>query len=183
MDKARLEKLYLEKIRTQLKDEFNLSSIEQVPGLIKVVINIGVKEAISDSKALQQAEAVVTAIAGQKAVRRLARKSIAGFKLREGMPIGVMVTLRRRQMYEFLDRLISLALPRIRDFQGVTRNFDGRGNYNLGVQEWTVFPEIDFVVGQKISGLNITVNTSAANDGHALRLLECFGMPFKKINK
>src|SRR5438477_2315993 len=126
MEKARLEKLYSEKIRGQLQTELGLGSVMQVPQLIKIVINVGVKDAISDSKVLQYAQDVITTIAGQKAIRRKARKSIAGFKLREGMPIGVMVTLRGKLMYEFLDRLITLALPRIRDFQGVPRKFDGR---------------------------------------------------------
>jgi len=179
MEKARLEGLYLETIRPSLQKELHLKNTMQTPRILKVVLNVGIKEA--DSKILQHVEEVVTTVAGQRAVRCLARKSIASFKLREGMPIGVMVTLRRKRMYEFLDRLISLALPRIRDFQGVSRKFDGQGNYNLGIKEWTIFPEIDFVVGQKILGLNITIQTSAETDDAGMTLLEKFGMPFKKI--
>lgn len=178
MEKARLEELYNTKIRTELQNALDLKNVMQVPKLLKIVVNVGVKDA--DSKALQHVEEVITTITGQRAVRTKARKSLASFKLREGMPIGVMVTLRGQKMYEFLDRLINLALPRIRDFQGVTRSFDGRGNYNLGIKESTIFPEIDFGVGQKVFGLNVTIATSATNDLHGLRLLEQFNMPFKK---
>lgn len=181
MEKSRLEKLYLDKIRLALQKQLGLENVMQVPKLLKIVLNIGVKEAVSDVKTLQVAENVLTAISGQKPVRRLARKSIASFKLREGMPIGAKVTLRRNRMYEFLDRLISLSLPRIRDFQGVPRKFDGRGSYNLGITDSLIFPEIDFGVGQKITGLNITIQTSAKQDDEGLILLEHFGMPFKKI--
>ncbi|HTM06570.1 MAG TPA: 50S ribosomal protein L5 [Patescibacteria group bacterium] len=183
MKKARLEQLFLEKIHPELKSTLGLKNPMKVPSLQKIVLNVGVKEAIGDSKVLSQAEQILTDISGQKPSRRLARKSIASFKLREGMPIGVMVSLRRRKMYEFLDRLINLALPRIRDFQGVARNFDGMGNYNLGIKESSIFPEIDLAVGQKVLGLNVTIHTSAENDEYGLKLLELFGMPFKKINK
>lgn len=183
MEKARLEQLFIEKIHPNLKSMLALDNPMKVPVLKKIVINIGVKEAISDSKALNHAEEIVMAISGQKPSRRLARRSIASFKLREGMPIGVMVSLRRRKMYEFLDRLINLALPRIRDFQGVTRSFDGMGNYNLGIKESSIFPEIDLAVGQKVLGLNITIHTSAGSDENGFKLLELFGMPFKKLNK
>lgn len=183
MEKARLEQLFLKKIHPELKQMLALKNPMEVPSIQKIVVNIGVKEAIGNSKALGEAEEIVTAITGQKPSRRLARKSIASFKLREGMPIGVTVSLRRRNMYEFLDRLINLALPRIRDFQGVTRNFDGMGNYNLGIKESSIFPEIDLAVGQKVLGLNVTIHTSAKNDEYGLKLLELFGMPFKKINK
>ncbi len=178
--KNRFEELYLNTIKNELIKELDFSSPMQAPRLLKIVINVGLKEAIGDSKLVQYAQDVITSIAGQKAVRCNARKSIASFKLREGMPIGVMVTLRRKNMYEFFDKLITLALPRIRDFQGVSKKMDGRGNYNLGLKEWTIFPEVDFAVGQKISGLNITINTSAKNDEDAILLLEKFGMPFKK---
>jgi large subunit ribosomal protein L5 len=178
--KTRFEGLYLNTIKNELMEELKFSSPMQVPRLVKIVINVGLKEAVSDGKIVQYAQDVITAIAGQKAVRCNARKSIASFKLREGMPIGVMVTLRRKNMYEFLDKLITLALPRIRDFQGVSKKMDGRGNYNLGLKEWTIFPEIDFAVGQKIAGLNVTINTSAKSDEEAVRLLQKFGMPFKK---
>lgn len=180
IEKARLGQLYLNKIHSDLKQKYVFKNPMQVPKLIKIVVNIGVKEAVSDSKALIQAEDVLAAITGQKPSRRLARKSIASFKLREGMAIGTMVTLRRKKMYEFLDRLVSLSLPRIRDFQGVTRNFDGRGSYNLGIKEYSIFPEVDLVLGQKMLGLNITIHTSAKNDEHGFALLESFGMPFKK---
>jgi len=178
--KARFEQLYCDTIKNELIKEFQFSSSMEAPRLIKIVVNVGLKDAIADSKVVQYAQDVITAITGQKAVRRNARKSIASFKLREGMPIGVMVTLRRKNMYEFLDKLITLALPRIRDFQGVSKKMDGRGNYNLGLKEWTIFPEIDFAVGQKIIGLNVTINTSAKNDAQAVQLLQKFGMPFKK---
>ncbi|RTL05959.1 50S ribosomal protein L5 [Candidatus Dependentiae bacterium] len=183
MQKARLEKLFIEKIHPDLKQLLALTNSMKVPFLKKIVLNIGVKEAISDSKVLNQAEEMLMAISGQKPSRRLARKSIASFKLREGMAIGVMVSLRRKKMYEFLDRLINLALPRIRDFQGVNRAFDGMGNYNLGIKEASVFPEIDLGVGQKVLGLNITIHTSAGNDADGFKLLELFGMPFKKLSK
>ena len=182
-EKSRFENLYNTTIHSALKNELGFGNVMEVPRLVKIVVNIGVKDAISDNKVLSYAEEAVTLITGQKAARRVARKSNASFKLREGMPIGVMVTLRRKKMYEFLDRLISIALPRIRDFQGVNRNFDGMGNYNLGIKEWSIFPEIDTAVGQKILGLNITIQTSASCDDHGLRLLELFGMPFKKTNK
>lgn len=178
--KTRFEELYLNTIKNELIKELNFSSPMQAPRLLKIVINVGLKEAIGDAKLVQYAQDVITSIAGQKAVRCNARKSIASFKLREGMPIGVMVTLRRKKMYEFFDKLITLALPRIRDFQGTSKKMDGRGNYNIGLKEWTIFPEIDFSVGQKISGLNVTINTSAKNDEEAILLLEKFGMPFKK---
>lgn len=180
MEKTRLERLYLDKICPQLKNQLGLSNIMEVPRLVKIVLNIGVKEAIGDVKALEMAEQVLSSISGQTPVRRKARKSIASFKLREGMPIGASVTLRRSRMYEFLDRLINLSLPRIRDFQGVKRTFDGRGSYNLGIKDSLIFPEIDFGVGQKVSGLNITIQTSAKRDDHGLMLLEQFGMPFTK---
>ncbi len=178
-EKARLEELYNDTIKPQLLKELKLSNIMEVPKLSKIVVNTGIKEAVSDSKALAAAEEVMKKITGQLPVRTLARKSIAGFKLREGLPIGVKVTLRKRMMYEFLDRLMNLALPKVRDFQGVPVRFDGRGGYNLGIKEWTIFPEIEFELGGKINGLNVTIQTTAKNDDHARRLLELFGMPFK----
>jgi large subunit ribosomal protein L5 len=180
MGKSRLEKLYVENIRPELKKELKIENIMEVPRLLKIVVNIGVKEAVSNSKALQAAERLVDTITGQKSVRRLARKSIASFKLREGMPIGVMVTLRRELMYEFLDRLINLALPQIRDFQGVSIKLDGKGNYNLGIKEATIFPEIDFGVGEQVFGLNVTIQTTAGQDERGIALLKHFGMPFRK---
>jgi len=180
MAKARLEELYNTKIRSQLKKDLELKNIMEVPKISKVVVNVGIKDAVKDSKVLKPVAEVVAKITGQMPVRTVAKKSIAGFKLREGMPIGVKVTLRRRRMYEFLDRLINVALPEVRDFQGVTKNFDRRGNYNLGIKEWIVFPEIEYNVGDKIYGLNVTIATTARNDEHAFQLLKSFGMPFKK---
>lgn len=180
MAKARLEEQYVKQLRPALQQELNITNIMAVPRVEKIVLNAGVKEAVGDSKILQRVIKALENIAGQKAVRTVARKSIAGFKLREGMPIGARVTLRRRQMYEFLDRLISLALPAVRDFQGVPVKFDGRGNYNLGIKEWSIFPEMGQDVAERASGLNITIQTSAKNDDQARALLKSFGMPFRK---
>lgn len=180
MAKARLEELYDTKIRSQLKETLGLKNIMQTPKVSKIVLNIGVKDAVSNTKALQEVERVLALIAGQRPVRTKARKSIAGFKLREGMPIGAKVTLRRKRMYEFLDRLINLSLPKVRDFQGVTTKFDRRGNYNLGIKEWNIFPEVTHEVSEKLYGMNITIDTTATRDEHGLELLKSFGMPFKK---
>ena len=180
MAKARLEELYNTKIRSQLQKELGLKNIMEVPKVSQIVVNVGVKDAVKDSKVLKGVAEVLSKITGQLPVRTLAKKSIAGFKLREGMPIGVRVTLRKNRMYEFLDRLINIALPEVRDFQGVTKKLDGRGNYNLGIKEWTVFPEIEYTVGDKVYGLNVTVGTTAKSDEHGFALLKSFGMPFKK---
>jgi len=180
MAKARLEELYNTKIRSQLQKELGLENIMEVPKVSKVVVNVGVKDAVKDSKVLKGVIEVISKITGQLAVRTLAKKSIAGFKLREGMPIGVRVTLRKDRMYEFLDRLINIALPEVRDFQGVSNKLDGRGNYNLGIKEWTVFPEIEYTVGDKLYGLNVTIETTAKSDEYGFALLKMFGMPFKK---
>lgn len=180
MNKARLEELYISQIRPELKKSLGLKNIMEVPKIEKIVINVGVKEAINDSKAVQAVYETVSEISGQAPVKTLARKSIAGFKLREGMAIGVKVTLRRKKMYEFLDKLINLALPKVRDFQGVTTRFDRGGNYNLGIKEWSIFPELDLQVGEKVHGLNITIQTSAQSDAHGFELLKSFGMPFRK---
>ena len=179
MDKARLEKQYINEIRPQLQKELGLENIMQIPRLRKIVLNVGVKGAVGDSKELQVVTDVVQKISGQRPVRCIARKSIASFKLREGMPIGVKVTLRGRAMYEFLDRLINLALPNYRDFQGVSSKFDRQGNYNLGIKEWSIFPEIEFEVSSKVYGMNITIETSTNDDDHARALLKKFRMPFK----
>lgn len=179
MAKARLEELFKGKTRSELKKKLGLNNIMEVPQVSKIVLNVGVKEAIGDSKILKAVEIAIAKITGQKPVRTVAKKSIAGFKLREGMPIGVMVTLRGQRMYEFLDRLINLALPEVRDFQGVPRKLDRRGNYNLGVKEWTIFPEVEYSVGDRIYGVNITIQTSSSDDDHARALLESFGMPFR----
>lgn len=179
--RARLHEFYVTSVRSQLKDTLQLKNVMQVPRLKKIVVNVGVKEAVSDTRALQLAEQVVAGITGQLPVRTYARKSIAGFKIREGMPLGVMVTLRGRAMYEFLDRLINLSLPKVRDFQGVPTRLDGRGGYNLGIREWNIFPEAEAIAGHdKQHGLNITIETSAQSDAHGYELLKQFGMPFRK---
>ncbi len=180
MAKARLEELYDAKIRSQLKETLGLKNVMLIPKVSKIVLNIGVKDAVSNTKALQEIERVLGIIAGQRPVRTRARKSIAGFKLREGMPIGAKVTLRRKRMYEFLDRLINLSLPKVRDFQGVTTKFDRKGNYNLGIKEWNIFPEVTHEVSEKLHGMNITIGTTATRDEHGFELLKSFGMPFRK---
>jgi large subunit ribosomal protein L5 len=180
MNRSRLAKKYSGEIRPQLQEQLKVDNIMMVPRLQKVVLNIGVKEAVSDSKALQESMDVLTKISGQRPIKRLARKSIAGFKLREGMAIGAMVTLRGDMMYEFLDRFISLALPKVRDFQGLSSRLDGRGSYNIGIKDWTIFPEIDFDIAKKAHGMNITIQTSAQKDEHGLALLKAFNIPFKK---
>lgn len=178
--KSRLEELYVQKLRTGLKKELGLSNVMQIPKISKIVINMGVKDAVSDSKVLTGIKETIEQIAGQAAVKTYAKKSIAGFKVREGMPIGIRVTLRRRVMYEFLDRLVNLSLPRIRDFQGVSTKLDGRGNYNLGIQDWMVFPEVDYDKVEKSRGFNITVETTSSNDDEAFALLKSFNMPFRR---
>lgn len=180
MEKARLEEIYNKTIMPQLRKQLGYKNVMEVPKITKIVLNIGVKEAVGDSKAIQLASDMLTKISGQQPVRTLAKKSIAGFKLREGMAIGVKVTLRRRNMYEFLDKLINLALPKVRDFQGVPSKLDGRGGYNLGIKEWIIFPEVDYDVGGKIFGLNVTIQTTARKDADGVALLESFGMPFRK---
>ena len=177
--KARLEELYTTKYRPQLQKELKIDNVMRIPKITKIVLNIGVKDAVGDSKALNQAQELLTNIAGQFAVKTRARNSIAGFKLREGMAIGTKVTLRGVNMYDFLDKLINLALPCVRDFHGVSLKFDGSGNYNLGIKDWMIFPEIDYDKVDKSRGLNITVQTSTSSDDEARELLKCFGMPFK----
>jgi large subunit ribosomal protein L5 len=179
MNKARLQELYNHNIRATLQKQLGLSNVMETPRLVKIVLNVGVKEAVSNSKVLNTVEDVVTRIAGQKPIRTLARKSIASFKLREGMPIGVQVTLRGRNMYEFLDRLLNTTLPKVRDFQGVPTKLDGRGNYNLGLKDWGVFPEVDYGMSEKAFGLNITFHTTAKTNEHGKALLKSFGMPFR----
>ena len=165
----------------ELMKEFNYKSLMQVPRLEKIVLNQGVGRAIADKKLIEVAQSELTAIAGQKAIQTLSKKDISNFKLRKKMPIGVKVTLRRERMYEFLERLISVALPRIRDFNGITTKFDGRGNYTLGITEQIIFPEIDIDKIMKIMGLQITFVTSADTDEEAFALLKHFGLPFKNI--
>ena len=177
----RLKEKYTNEVVSSLMEKFEYSSIMQVPAIEKVVINIGVGDAVSNSKALDEAVEELTLIAGQKPLITKAKKSIAGFKLREGMPIGCKVTLRGEHMYEFLDKLFNISLPRVRDFRGVSKNsFDGRGNYTLGVKEQLIFPEINFDKVQKIRGMDIVIVTSAQNDAEARELLTQLGMPFEK---
>jgi large subunit ribosomal protein L5 len=177
----RLKERYEQEIRPQLQQRFNYSSIMQVPRIEKVTLNMGVGEAKQDSNMLDAAQEQLATIAGQQPSVRRARKSIAAFKLREGMPVGVSVTLRRARMYEFLDRLMSVAIPRIRDFRGLSpRSFDGRGNYSIGVREQIIFPEIDYDAIDQVRGLDVTITTSAATDEEAYALLRELGMPFSR---
>lgn len=177
---ARLQKLYRETIVPEMVRRFNYKSVMQVPRLEKITLNMGVGEAIADKKILQNAVEDMQKIAGQKPVITYARKSIAGFKIREGMPIGCKVTLRRDKMYEFLDRLISIAIPRIRDFRGLNpKSFDGRGSYSMGVREQIIFPEIDYDKIDALRGMDITITTSANTDEEARALLEQFKFPFR----
>jgi large subunit ribosomal protein L5 len=176
---ARLKARYLEEIRPALIERFGYSSMMQAPKLEKITLNMGVGDAKQDSKALKGAQEQLALIAGQQPSIRRARKSIAAFKLREGMPVGVAVTLRAERGYEFIDRLVSIAIPRIRDFRGLNpRSFDGRGNYSMGVREQIIFPEIDYDSIDHVRGLDITITTSAATDVEAYALLQAFGMPF-----
>jgi large subunit ribosomal protein L5 len=177
----RMKEEYENKIRPALKDELGLSSIMQVPKIEKITLNMGVGEAKQDSKMLDAALEQLSTLAGQKPSIRRATKSIANFKLREGMPVGLSVTLRGERAYEFLDRLLSIAIPRIRDFRGLKpTSFDGRGNYTMGVREQTIFPEIDYDTVDHVRGLDVTITTSANSDAEAFALLEAFGMPFAK---
>ena len=181
---ARLKVRYMEEIRPQLIERFGYSSSMQTPRLEKVTLNMGVGDAKQDSKALKAAQDQLATIAGQQPSVRRARKSIAAFKLREGMPVGVSVTLRRDRGYEFLDRLISIAIPRIRDFRGLrARSFDGRGNYSMGVREQIIFPEIDYDAIDHVRGLDITITTSARTDVEAFALLSALGMPFSTYGR
>lgn len=177
----RLKERYENEISKSLMTKFNYSSVMQVPAMEKIVINIGVGDAVSNSKLLDEAVEELTLITGQKPVITRAKKSIAGFKLREGMPIGCKVTLRGERMYEFLDKLVSISLPRVRDFRGVPKNsFDGRGNYTLGVKEQLIFPEINFDKVNKLRGMDIVFVTTAKSDEEGRELLAQLGMPFKK---
>jgi large subunit ribosomal protein L5 len=180
----RLRDKYRQEIVPELMKEFNYSNVMQVPELEKIVVNIGLGEAISNAKALESAVGDISAITGQRPVVTRAKKSIAAFKLRAGMPIGAMVTLRGPRMYEFLDRLVSVALPRIRDFRGVSPNaFDGRGNYTLGLREQLAFPEIDYDRIDKTRGLEVSLVTSAKTDEEGRRLLALLGMPFARTER
>ena len=177
---TRLQTYYKETVVPQLMKKFSYGNIMEVPKITKICLNMGVGEAVSDKKVMDRAVGDMTAIAGQKPVVRLARKSVASFKIRDGWPVGCKVTLRRERMYEFLDRLVSIAIPRVRDFRGLNRkSFDGRGNYSLGVKEQIMFPEIDYDKIDVIRGMDITIATTAKNDEEALALLQAFNFPFK----
>ena len=177
---ARLQQVYREKIVPELVKKFGYKSVMQVPRLTKITLNMGVSEAVSDKKVMDHAVSDLTKIAGQKPVVTKSKKAIAGFKIRDGVPIGCMVTLRGVQMYEFLDRFVTIALPRVRDFRGISgRAFDGRGNYNIGVKEQIIFPEVDYDKIDVLRGLNISITTTAKNDEEAKALLTAFKFPFK----
>jgi large subunit ribosomal protein L5 len=178
---ARLKDAYNERIRALLIDKFGYSSPMQAPKLVKITLNMGVGEAKQDAKMLEAAKAQLAAIAGQQPNVRRARKSVAAFKLREGMPVGLSVTLRGERAYEFLDRLTAIAIPRIRDFRGLSpRSFDGRGNYSMGVREQVIFPEIDYDAIDQVRGLDVTITTTAQTDAEAFALLDALGMPFSR---
>jgi large subunit ribosomal protein L5 len=178
---SQLQTYYEEEIVPKLKDKFNFGNIHEVPKITKVVLNMGLGEAIQNIKILDSAVEELTTIAGQRPVVTRAKKSIAAFKLREGMPIGCMVTLRGNRMYDFLNKLINIALPRVRDFRGISpKAFDGVGNYSLGVKEQIIFPEIDYDKIDKIKGMNITIVTTAKTNEHGRELLALMGMPFRK---
>lgn len=177
---ARLQQFYRETVAPQLREQFQYKSVMQVPRITKITLNMGVGEAVGDKKILDHAVADMVKIAGQKPVVTKARKSIAGFKIRDGYPIGCMVTLRGPRMYEFLDRLVTVAMPRIRDFRGVSgKAFDGRGNYNIGVKEQIIFPEVEYDKIDALRGMNISITTTAKSDEEAKALLAAFKFPFK----
>src|SRR5487761_2699768 len=177
---ARLQEFYKETVMPELLQKFGYSSAMEVPRITKITLNMGVGEAVGDKKVMEHAVSDMTKIAGQKPVVTVARKAIAGFKIREGYPIGCMVTLRDERMYEFLDRLVSVALPRVRDFRGVSgRSFDGRGNFSMGVKEQIIFPEIKYDQIDALRGMDITITTNAKSDAEARALLEAFHFPFR----
>ena len=177
---ARLQQYYRETVVPKLREQFSYRNVMEVPRITKITLNMGVGEAVADKKIMEHAVGNMTQIAGQKPIVTLSRKSIAGFKIREGWPIGCKVTLRRDRMYEFLDRLVNIAIPRIRDFRGFSaRAFDGRGNYSLGVREQIIFPEIDYDKIDAIRGLDITITTTARTDAEGRALLAAFNFPFR----
>jgi len=177
----RLQEKYLNEIRTELVNKFNYTTVMQAPKVEKIVVNIGVGDAVTNTKVLDDAVSELTLLTGQKPIITRAKKSIATFKLREGMPIGCKVTLRGERMYQFLDKLVNIALPRVRDFQGVSnKSFDGRGNYTLGVKEQLIFPEIDYDKVNRVRGMDIVIVTTANTDLEGFELLKQLGMPFKK---
>jgi large subunit ribosomal protein L5 len=178
---VRLEQYYREKVVPRLREDLKIANVMQVPRISKITINMGVGEAVADKKVMDAAVADLAKITGQKPLITKSRKAIASFKIREGLPIGAKVTLRGKRMYEFLDRLISIAMPRIRDFRGVSaRAFDGRGNYTLGVKEQIIFPEIQYDQVDQVRGMDITITTTAVDDRHGRALLEAFNFPFRK---
>ncbi|GAB4212012.1 MAG: 50S ribosomal protein L5 [Rhodoferax sp.] len=180
MTMARLQEIYRDKIAPELKAKFGYKSAMEVPRLLKITLNMGVSEAVADKKVMEHAVSDLTKIAGQKPVVTLSKKAIAGFKIREGQAIGCMVTLRGARMYEFLDRFVTVALPRVRDFRGISgRSFDGRGNYNVGVKEQIIFPEIEYDKVDALRGLNISITTTAKTDDECKALLSGFRFPFK----
>jgi len=177
---SRLQDYYRETVVPQLQEKFSYGNVMEVPRVTKVTLNMGVGEAVADKKVMDRAVGDMTAIAGQKPIVTYARKSVASFKIRDGWPVGCKVTLRRERMYEFLDRLVNIAIPRIRDFRGLNRkSFDGRGNYSMGVKEQIMFPEIDYDQIDMIRGLDITITTNAKSDEEALALLQAFNFPFR----
>jgi large subunit ribosomal protein L5 len=177
---ARLQEFYKDEVVKQLMDKFGYKSVMEVPRITKITLNMGVGDAIADKKVMDHAVSDMEKISGQKAVVNNARKSVAGFKVREGYPIGCKVTLRKQRMYEFLDRLISIAIPRVRDFRGLNpKSFDGRGNYSMGVREQIIFPEIEYDKIDKIRGMDITITTTAKTDEEGRALLEAFNFPLK----
>ncbi|HTH95506.1 MAG TPA: 50S ribosomal protein L5 [Rhodocyclaceae bacterium] len=177
---ARLQQFYKETVTAELQKQFNYKSVMEIPRITKITLNMGVGEAVGDKKVLENAVADMTKIAGQKVVVTKAKKAIAGFKIREGYPIGCMVTLRGTTMYEFLDRLVTIALPRIRDFRGISgKGFDGRGNYNVGFKEQIIFPEIEYDKIDALRGMNVSITTTAKTDAEAKALLAAFKFPFK----
>ncbi|MBO9482021.1 MULTISPECIES: 50S ribosomal protein L5 [Gammaproteobacteria] len=177
---ANFKTKYREEILPMLKEELGVKNVHEVPRITKITLNMGVGEAIGDKKVIEHAVADLEKIAGQKAVVTKARKSVAGFKVREGWPIGVKVTLRRERMYEFLERLVDIALPRVRDFRGLSpKSFDGRGNYSMGVKEQIIFPEVDYDKIDTLRGLDITLTTTAKNDEEGRALLKAFNFPFR----
>lgn len=181
MTAPRLKTRYADEIGPQLKEQLSLDNVMEVPRMAKIVVNMGVGEAVQDKKAIDSAMDELSLITGQKARLNRSRKSIAGFKVREGMPVGASVTLRGARMWEFFDRLLAVAIPRIRDFRGLnSKSFDGRGNYSFGVTEQLIFPEIDFDQVSSTRGMDITICTTANNDEHAKALLDAFGFPFRK---
>ena len=178
---AKLHEVYKDKVVAELQEKFGFSSVMQVPQIEKITLNMGVGEALADKKILDNAVADLEAISGQKPLITKARKSVAGFKVREGYPIGCKVTLRGERMWDFFERLVSIAIPRIRDFRGVSaKSFDGRGNYSMGVREQIIFPEIDYDKVDRVRGMDITITTSAKSDEEGRALLEAFNLPFKK---